>query len=135
MGELFERVIVPPAVMHEIGPGPWPVWVVEGRLLGEGEQRASSVPLDPGEREAIALALDLDARLLLIDELRGRRIAQTFGVPIIGTAGVLLEAKLAGIVGELRPALDALIASGFRLDPEIVKGILVRAGESEPTAR
>lgn len=57
-----------------------------------------SLVLDPGETEAIALAVEIGADLLLIDERKGRREAKLLGLRTTGLLGVLLEAKKAGLL-------------------------------------
>lgn len=87
-------------------PGPGP-------LVGGG--------LDPGEASVIALARTLLPCLAIIDERRGRRIAQQiYGLPVKGTAGLLVEARRRGFVGELRPMLDQLKAAGYFLADSVI---------------
>ena len=64
--------------------------------------------LDAGEAEATALALEVDAEFLLMDEQLGRDTAQHMGVRSVGLIGVLVEAKHKGIVSGIQPWLDAL---------------------------
>jgi len=87
--------------------------------------------LDAGEAEAIALAIEVNAELLLMDDKIGRRIAQFLNVPCIGTVGVLLEAKAKGLVPAIKPILDALRNLGFYLSDELYKRILEDAGEAK----
>lgn len=67
-----------------------------------------SLHLDPGEAEAIALALELRADLILLDERRATRAARQLGLKTLGLLGVLLLAKRKGLVKEARPLLDRL---------------------------
>jgi len=60
--------------------------------------RCSGRQLDPGEGEAIVVAAELDAELLLVDEKRGRRIAIDRGLEVTGLLGVLAEAKARGLI-------------------------------------
>lgn len=64
--------------------------------------------MDYGEAEGIALALELKADLVLMDERLGRRAAQARGLKVIGVIGVLIAAKYAGAIELLRPQLDVL---------------------------
>ena len=85
--------------------------------------------LDDAEAEAIALAEQLDARFLLIDELAGRKIARRRGVSVTGVAGVLLSAKARGAVVAVGPIVEELSKAGYRLSPGLVASVLQRAGE------
>lgn len=85
--------------------------------------------LDPGEAAALILAQERRCPVL-VDERKGRRVALQLGIPVVGTVGVLLAARLAGDVGALAPLLDALASFGYRVPAEVAQGALRRAGES-----
>ena len=85
--------------------------------------------LDPGEAEAIVLAEEQQARFLLIDDDRGRRIARRRGISVVGVAGVLLAAKSLGELAAVGPILENLSRIGYRLSPQLVGAVLERAGE------
>jgi len=89
----------------------------------------SFVGLDQGEAETLALAVEQDARLVIVDELRGRRYAHRLGLPLTGTMGVLLLAKESNLVDTIAPMIDQLQESGFYVSPELVSAVLVLAGE------
>lgn len=81
--------------------------------------------LDAGEAEAIALALELKADRLLIDERLGRQVAQRLGVSVTGLLGVLVAAKQVNLIAELKPILDNLITQAkFWVHPDLYRQIL-----------
>jgi predicted nucleic acid-binding protein len=93
-------------------------------------QNLVSPRLAAGEVEAIVLASELNADLLLLDEKQGRRLADQFGLVYTGLLGVLLEAKTAGLISSIRPSLDALRAGPrFRISERWYVDTLRRAGE------
>lgn len=86
--------------------------------------------LDAGEAEAIALSAEMKAGLLLLDERRGRSIAQRFGLKFIGLIGMLIDAKRKGHIPAVKPVLDDLIAkAGFWVDNRLYTRVLQEAGE------
>lgn len=84
--------------------------------------------LDEGERSALALAL-LRQAVVLVDERRGRACASDLGLPILGTLGLLVRARQQGLVGPVRPFVDALQASGYFLATALVDRALASVGE------
>jgi len=80
--------------------------------------------LDMGESEAIALAMEMEADLLIIDEFMGRKIAYEMGIRITGVLGVLIKAKQEGYIINVKSELENLERIGFRLDSSLKKEIL-----------
>lgn len=88
--------------------------------------------LDDGEAEAIALALELKADRLLIDERLGRSVAQRYGIKITGLLGVLISAKMNGLLSAVKPILDNLIEqAGFRVSRDLYVRTLQDVNEME----
>lgn len=81
--------------------------------------------LDSGEAEAIALAVELKADYLLIDEIAGRQIAESYGIKVTGIIGVLIKAKEDCLIVEVKPYLKRLVNdAGFWLNPKLIEKIL-----------
>lgn len=85
--------------------------------------------LDPGERDAIAVAVSMPTAHVLLDDRAARDVARALGLTVIGTLGVLVEGKRRGIVSTIRPLLEQLIANGRYLAPELVDRVLRSVGE------
>ena len=130
MPAVYGSVLVPPAVARELGTIAAQPWVVEHGLRGPIDPRVLAARLDPGEREAIALGMKLDARAVLLDDLPARRLAERIGLPVVGTVGVLIAAKRLSLLLEVRTTLEALLATGFRIGPDVIEQALVEAGEA-----
>ena len=115
----FEHVVVPPAVVEEFRfeegrPGSSVLrqavdeWITVLRPSDEALVRTLRQDLDQGESEAIALAVEKEADLILLDEREGRRRARNLGLEITGALGVLARADREGEVDSLSDALDRL---------------------------
>lgn len=107
-----------------------PVWVETVPAPQTGLYIELQQQLDPGEASAIALAKVLGDCLLIVDEAKGRRVAGSLGIPIIGTLGVLLRAKEAGLIDSLGTILAGIREhTDFRFSTEIETALLAKAGE------
>ena len=86
--------------------------------------------LDIGEAATISLALQESAALVLMDEVKGRRVARdVYGLAVIGTGRVLVEARRASLISEVRPLIEQMRAGGYWLADTIMAEILRQAGE------
>ena len=141
--DFYQTVVVPTAVWQEITSSPLPLpGTTEARQASqEGWLRVETprnralvsllaASLDMGEAEAITLASELGAALLLIDESDGRAAAKNLGLAITGTLGILLRAKLCGRLFALKPFLDRLVHNqNFRLSRPLYEQVLQQVGE------
>jgi uncharacterized protein len=138
--DLYGAISIPQAVHHEVvvqgfdRPGAIEVqsfaWIACSNVGSPLVVTALRGKLDQGEAEAIALAVELRADLLLMDERLGRIEAARFGLRFIGTLGVLIEAKARGHLREVRPILDELkTRAGFHLSDALHARVLQETGE------
>ena len=137
---LFGKVIIPEKVFEEITVTGWDMpgadeikqasWIEVKSCANQELVQALCLQVDPGEAEAIALALELEAQLLLIDEKRGRQVAKGFNLPIMGLLGILRIAKEKGLIPQIKPILDQLMyLARFRISIELYEEILKSSGE------
>lgn len=138
--QLYDRVIIPQAVYDEIvvagagQPGAVEVetyaWIEANKAADRVLVASLQLGLDEGEAEAIALAAELKADLLLLDERRGRAVASQLGLRCVGLLGVLMEAKHQDLIAAIKPVLDALIQrAGFWVSQALYDHVLQSAGE------
>ena len=85
--------------------------------------------LDAGETQAILLAKQSQCPVLM-DEKRGRAVAKREAVNVLGTGGLLLTAKQAGLISELSPLLEKMVEHQYRLAPALIERVKVMAGEA-----
>ncbi|ASC71437.1 hypothetical protein XM38_023890 [Halomicronema hongdechloris C2206] len=141
--QLYETVIIPVAVYNEMVsvnpavPGAVAVqslsWIQAQTVANTQSvidlQRGQN-DIDLGEAEAIALALELKADLLLMDERRGRVLAENYGLSITGLLGVLLQAKGNGLIPSVKVMMDQLIERAkFRVSSQLYAAVLKTADE------
>jgi predicted nucleic acid-binding protein len=136
--ELFGSIIIPDAVFIEVAADKkgragrdevfLAKWVYTMKVSIPLAADFLSVNLDPGEAEAITLAKEIKADLLLIDDKDGRKAAKSVGIPITGTVGLLLR-YYKGNREDFKLALDELIAKGFRLSEHEYEKFLKMANQ------
>jgi predicted nucleic acid-binding protein len=85
--------------------------------------------LDPGEAEAIALAMHIPESIVLLDDAQARRVAERFGVNRIGTLGILRRAKKAGLINAIKPYTVQLQNSGIYIRQSLIDAVLRDVGE------
>jgi predicted nucleic acid-binding protein len=146
--QMYDAVLIPEAVYNEVSVSGKPnadkiqEWAHEPSTEGSPPSldkvvrvkdddfiQALAEMLGMGEAEAIALYKEKNADYLLIDERKGRKIAESYNIKIIGTLGLLLLAKQNGLLESIKPYLELLQQSTIRIAPELYQITLHRAGE------
>lgn len=137
--KMFGEVLIPPAVASELeAPRPrFKPISVQGmdfaRIQAPRNRETIAellAALGPGEAEALALAIEIRADAILIDEAAGRAVAIQRGLAPLGVLGILLRAKQRGLIRELKPLLDQLQNElGFFISIELRLEVLEQAGE------
>lgn len=136
--ELAGKVIVPPHVVRELEAGmELVINLPDIHIFSWIEVRSPlsivALPLvkdlGPGETKVLALALELSDVVVILDDNLARQTARSLEIPLIGTLGVLLNAKRAGIIPEIATILEQLQTLNFRLDLNTRYLVLKMAGE------
>jgi predicted nucleic acid-binding protein len=123
---LFEPVFVPPEVAREIGT---PLtWLTIKAPSDSAVVDALNMLVDSGEAEAIALARELQVKVVL-DDRRARTVGERMGVVVLGTLGILIQAKRAGEIPAVGPFLERLEKVGFHMTTHLMEEALRLAGE------
>ncbi|GAB4383826.1 MAG: DUF3368 domain-containing protein [Elainellaceae cyanobacterium] len=139
--QLYDEIVIPTTVFNEItNVGntdasamvvPTLSWIKTQSATDQELVNTLRAELDPGEAEAIALAVELNADRLLMDERLGRAAAMRAGLQVTGVLGILIAAKRNNLVQEVKPLLDALIKQvGFWIDARLYAEVLQAVGES-----
>lgn len=138
---LYGSLHIPDGVWEELNadgtqwPGSLEVasanWIYRHPVAGSPLVVTLRRDLDRGEAESIALAIQIKAHLVLLDEREGRRAAQRLGLRVIGVVGLLLDSKAKGLIPTIREQLDALRdQAGFFLSRELYERALQLANEA-----
>lgn len=86
--------------------------------------------LDPGEAQVVSQALTTGAKGVILDDLAGRRCAQSLGLSVIGTIGLIARATKLGIVPQAAPIISAVREAGLYLSETLVSAVLAELGEA-----
>ncbi len=135
--EIFGRIVIPKAVYEECTfenkAGSKEIksleWIEVREIKDQNFNKVLRMLLDDGEAEAIVLALETKANLILLDEAEARRIAKNLGLKVAGTIGIQLKAKKMGLIKSLKKNIEMLRENGFWISNDLVYKVLRDAGE------
>lgn len=135
--DLFGEVLIPEAVRVEflardsgdrvraLEGAPW----IRSVEVSQPKRVLAFAGLDRGEAEALALAEEHEARLVVLDERKARRYAERIGIAKTGTLGILLLAKEKGLIDSLRVWVERLKEAGLHLADDLIQKVLEVGGE------
>jgi len=125
---LFGTIIITKTISEEFNQD-LPDWFEIQSPTNKTYQKILEASLDKGEASAIALAIEQADCLLIIDDLKGRNFAEQLGLKVTGTLGVLVDAKLSGFLKSVKPSLEKIKNTNFRLTDDLERKALAKAGE------
>ncbi|MCB0635192.1 MAG: DUF3368 domain-containing protein [Lewinella sp.] len=126
---LYQEILITSIIWDEVGEV-LPDWIAVEAVEDQQKVKLLELELDQGEASAIALALQMEDPLLIIDEKKGRAVAKRLGLRVTGTLGIIVKAKERGYLSAAKPVLDRLMDEGFRMSDLLFKQILHHLGES-----
>lgn len=126
--DLYEKIVITDEVQQEFGKE------IESRIQVRSVNDRSRYQIlrnlvDSGEASVIALALEINDHLLILDDLKARKVAKSLHLRFTGVLGVMLRAKNKGNIKEIAPLLQQLKRVGFRISPAMEEEVLRLAGE------
>jgi len=126
--QIYEELTITPEIRDEYKTN-LPDWVNIKPVINHQKITEYAKIADFGEASLIALAQEVSAPLLLIDDKRGRKLAELLHIEMTGTLGTLLKAKRKGIIKSVKPLLYDLKEINFRISVNLEHYILKKAGE------
>ena len=116
--KVYGEIITTIDIATEFGEN-LPEWVKIVAVEDRYRQQLLEMQIDKGESSAIALALEIPDSTLIIDDYKARKIAIKLGLTITGTIGVIIKAKLKGVIPSIKPLLEKIKLTDFRLSEAI----------------
>ena len=132
LAQLFHEILIPEAVRDELlkNHSSLPLYLRCEPVRNLAEVKRLLAEIDPGEAEAIAMAKERHADILLMDELKGRRVAEREGLRFVGLMGVLIQAKQQHFIKSVRDLTAELErVADFRVSEKIKSAAFRKAGE------
>ncbi len=128
LNQLFTNIVTTPEIAGEFNK-PLPEWVQIKSVHDKTRQLLFEENVDIGEASAIALAIEMPSTLLIIDDLKGRKLALSLNLLHTGTLGVLILAKKYGVIPLLKPYLNKIQLTNFRVSQLLIDKILQQVNE------
>jgi len=118
LNQLYEIILVTPEVANEYGES-LPDWITIKAVNDTGKLKAFNRFIDLGESSAIALAMETEDAVLIVDDKEARIFASNLGLKITGTLGILIRASNKGIITDFSEVISQLRKNGFHLPSNI----------------
>ena len=126
--KLYSGIITTAVIAEEFGQ-PLPDWITVKDAVNLHYQEILELQVDKGEASAIALAIEITPCILIVDDYKARKVATKLGIKITGTIGIIVKAKLNGIFPSIKPYINKIKETNFRLSDELVQLAYLEAGE------
>ncbi len=125
---VYGEITTTTTILYEFGED-LPDWVKIVSPVDKQKQAILELQVDKGEASAITLALELNNSTVVLDDLEARLLAKKLGITVTGTLGILAKAKLNGYIPSVKPLLEKIKQTNFRITPALEANVLKEAGE------
>jgi predicted nucleic acid-binding protein len=116
--KVYGQIVTTVDIASEYGES-LPEWVEIVVVKDKYRQQLLEMQIDKGESSAIALALETPNSSIILDDYKARKIAEQLGIPFTGTIGVIIKAKLEGLIFSIKPLLVKIKQTNFRISDDI----------------
>lgn len=121
--QVYGTLLTTPEVVAEYGES-LPEWFKIKEAEDKKYQRFLETQIDSGEASALALAAGYKEVLLILDDLKARKLARQLNLKVTGTLGVIQKAKDLGVIPKVRPYINRLLETNFRISDIIISELL-----------
>jgi len=126
--KVYENILTTPEIAAEYGET-LPEWIEIVSVQDKYKQQLLEIQLGKGESSAMALSLETPDSILIIDDYKARKTAEILNLKFIGTIGLIIKAKLDGIIPSVKPLLQKIKLTNFRLSTDLEQYTLKEARE------
>ncbi|MFN3557448.1 MAG: DUF3368 domain-containing protein [Bacteroidales bacterium] len=126
--QLYNTVTITQDILLEYGEQ-LPDWIEVQQAKDQYRQQLLEMQIDKGEASAIALALETADSTVILDDWKARRLAERLGLSVTGTLGVIIRAKNTGLIPSIKPYLEKIRETNFRISEELEQIALKEANE------
>lgn len=125
---LYSEVMVSEEIAEEFGE-PLPAFIKIQSVKDKQKQILLEMQIDKGESSGIALAMEIEHSVLIIDDYKARKIAERLNIAFTGTLGVIISAKQKGIIATIKPLLEKMKQTNFRISEALEREAIKLANE------
>ena len=126
--KLYSEIIITPEIANEFGDE-LPTWISEISVTDVQKQKILEIEVDRGEASAIALSIEINADLIIVDDFKARKVSKHLGLTITGTLGVLVKARNSDLFPSIKPVIEDLNNTNFRVSTELIEEMLRASNE------
>lgn len=126
--KIYGGVLTTPEIASEFGEE-LPDWIAVKQVKDLHKQQLLEMQVDKGESSAIALALETEHSAVILDDYKARQIAERLNVKYTGTIGIIIKAKKDRIISSVKPILERIKQTDFRISVDLEIAALKEAGE------